>query len=94
MTSPGSAYGCIPQGHGRGSRRGTWSGCFWTPTDMPTELAGFVVAREGELDNETMAEHGFPGSDGGVDPEKRGASAAIYGRSAASWRRSRRRDSS
>jgi hypothetical protein len=31
------------------------------PEDMPPELAGFVVAREGELDNETMAEHGFPG---------------------------------
>ena len=31
------------------------------PTDMPPDLAGFVVAREGELDNETMAEHGFPG---------------------------------
>ncbi len=31
------------------------------PDDMPPELAGFVVAREGELDNETMAEHGFPG---------------------------------
>ena len=31
------------------------------PVDMPTDLAGFVVAREGELNNETMAEHGFPG---------------------------------
>ena len=31
------------------------------PDDMPSDLAGFVVAREGELDNETMAEHGFPG---------------------------------
>ena len=31
------------------------------PADMPPELAGFVVTRENELDNETMAEHGFPG---------------------------------
>ncbi|MDE2838045.1 MAG: hypothetical protein OXL97_11150 [Chloroflexota bacterium] len=31
------------------------------PEEMPSELAGFVVAREGELDNGTMAEHGFPG---------------------------------
>ena len=31
------------------------------PADMPSDLAGFVVTREGELDNETMAAHGFPG---------------------------------
>ena len=31
------------------------------PVDLPQDLTGFVVAREGELDNETMAEHGFPG---------------------------------
>ena len=32
-----------------------------SPDDMPPELTEFVVTREGELDNETMAEHGFPG---------------------------------
>ena len=31
------------------------------PVDMPPDLTGFVVTRENELDNETMAEHGFPG---------------------------------
>ena len=33
------------------------------PEEMPPEFADFVVAREGVLDNETMALHGFPGSD-------------------------------
>ena len=31
------------------------------PQGLPQELAGFSVGREGELDNATMAEHGFPG---------------------------------
>ena len=31
------------------------------PADMPSEFARFVVAREGVLDNETMARNGFPG---------------------------------
>ncbi len=31
------------------------------PHNLPRELAGFGVGREGELDNATMAEHGFPG---------------------------------
>ena len=30
--------------------------------DLPTGLAGDQVLREGVLDNETMAQHGFPGS--------------------------------
>ncbi|MCY4581444.1 MAG: hypothetical protein OXE50_01395 [Chloroflexi bacterium] len=31
------------------------------PSDMPPEFTDFVVAREGVLDNETMANNGFPG---------------------------------
>ena len=31
------------------------------PAALPRELAGFRTAREGILDNETMAAHGFPG---------------------------------
>ena len=31
------------------------------PHNLPRELTGFGVGREGELDNGTMAEHGFPG---------------------------------
>ena len=30
--------------------------------DLPSALRGFLLAREGPLDNETMAEQGFPGS--------------------------------
>ena len=30
--------------------------------DLPTEMAVFELARDGELDNETMADHSFPGS--------------------------------
>ena len=29
--------------------------------DLPSELPGFEIAREGILDNTTMADHGFPG---------------------------------
>lgn len=29
--------------------------------DLPSELTGFEIAREGILDNTTMADHGFPG---------------------------------
>ena len=29
---------------------------------LPSEFAEYTVAREGPLDNKTMAEHGFPGS--------------------------------
>ena len=31
-------------------------------TDMPEEFQGFQVVREGPLDNETMAQHGFQGN--------------------------------
>ena len=31
-------------------------------SDMPEELQGFQVVREGPLDNETMAQHGFQGN--------------------------------
>ncbi len=31
------------------------------PTDMPPDFRDFVVSREGVLDNETMADNGFPG---------------------------------
>ena len=31
------------------------------PADMPPDFSDFVVAREGVLDNETMANNGFPG---------------------------------
>ena len=35
--------------------------------DLPDELNGFQVAREGVLDNESMATHGFPGiTTGGI----------------------------
>jgi len=30
--------------------------------DLPSALRGFLLAREGSLDNETMAQQGFPGS--------------------------------
>src|SRR5262245_32024582 len=30
--------------------------------DLPSALGGFLLAREGPLDNETMAQQGFPGS--------------------------------
>ena len=30
--------------------------------DLPEEMAGFELARDGDLDNETMADHSFPGS--------------------------------
>ena len=32
------------------------------PRDLPSALRGFLLAREGPLDNETMAQQGFPGS--------------------------------
>ena len=31
-------------------------------SDMPEEFQGFQVVREGPLDNETMAQHGFQGN--------------------------------
>ena len=30
--------------------------------ELPQELKGFALSKEGPLENETMAEHGFPGS--------------------------------
>ena len=30
--------------------------------DLPAEMAAFELARDGDLDNETMADHSFPGS--------------------------------
>ena len=32
------------------------------PAELPDGLAGFQMARSGYLDNQTMAEHGFPGN--------------------------------
>lgn len=33
-----------------------------TQRDLPSALRGFLLSREGPLDNETMAQQGFPGS--------------------------------
>ncbi len=33
-----------------------------TKEDLPAEMAPFELARDGDLDNETMADHSFPGS--------------------------------
>ena len=43
-------------------REGDLSNMVLVREDLPQELREFQIARDGVLDNETMATHGFPGS--------------------------------